>query len=91
MRWVTGLASCSLEKIQENYQSSVIKKNCSTFGIGIPNDPSKYINLEDVQVLSPQSLLMKYDLKKIDLLEINAEGSDLQVIKIFDIKHTQPE
>ena len=91
MRWATGLASFSLEKLKENFASGVVQKNCDRFGIEIPEDPKKQITSEEVDVISPATLLEKFKITKINLLQIDAEGYDLEVIKIFEIEKTQPE
>nr|MBI1232600.1 FkbM family methyltransferase [Cytophagales bacterium] len=91
MRWATGLTSFSKEKIEKAFEEGIVASNCSKFGIDIPVDQSKWISEEVVDVVSPQTLIRRYGLQKIDLLQIDAEGYDLEVIRIFDIPNTQPE
>lgn len=64
---------------------------CSKFGIEIPSDRSRWISEEEVKVISPKTLLKKFEIGKIDLLQIDAEGYDLEVIRIFDIENSKPE
>ena len=90
MRWATGLASFSLEQIQEHFRNGVVALNCKKYGLEIPKDPKEQIKAVDVEVISPQTLINKYSISQIDLLQIDAEGYDLEVIKIFDIEKTQP-
>lgn len=91
MRWATGLTSFSKEKIEDAFQNGIVQINCSKFGIEIPQDKSKWISEENVEVISPKTLLKKFGIGKIDLLQIDAEGYDLEVIRIFDIEKTNPE
>lgn len=91
MRWATGLTSFSREKIEKAFEDGIVASNCLKFGIEIPKDKSKWISEEEVEVISPKTLIEKYGLKKIDLLQIDAEGYDLEVIRIFDVATTQPE
>lgn len=91
MRWATGLTSFSKEKIESAFESGIVEVNCSKFGIEIPTDQSKWISEEEVEVISPKTLLKKFEIGKIDLLQIDAEGYDLEVIRIFDIESTKPE
>lgn len=91
MRWATGLTSFSKEKIEDAFQNGIVQINCSKFGIEIPQDKSKWISEENVEVISPKTLLKKFGIGKIDLLQIDAEGYDLEVIRIFDIENTKPE
>ena len=91
MRWATGLASFSKEKIEKAFEDGIVASNCKRFGIEIPTDQSQWISQEEVQVISPATLIQTYNLQQIDLLQIDAEGYDLEVIRIFDIATTQPK
>jgi FkbM family methyltransferase len=91
MRWATGLASFSKEKIEQAFEDGIVASNCKRFGIEIPADQSKWISQEEVQVIAPATLIQTYGLDHIDLLQIDAEGYDLEVIRIFDIPTTRPQ
>ena len=91
MRWATGLASFSLEKIQLAFKNGVVEKNCQKLGIAIPASPDAQIGFENVAVISPETLIKNYSISKIDLLQIDAEGYDLEVIRIFEIPKTNPQ
>ena len=91
MRWATGLASFSKEKIEMAFEDGIVASNCKRFGIEIPSDKSQWISHEDVQVIAPATLIQTYGLQHIDLLQIDAEGYDLEVIRIFDIPKTRPQ
>jgi FkbM family methyltransferase len=91
MRWATGLASFSKEKIEQAFKDGIVASNCKRFGIEIPADQSKWISQEEVQVIAPATLIKNYGLDHIDLLQIDAEGYDLEVIRIFDIPTTRPQ
>lgn len=90
MRWATGLASFSKEKIEQAFENGIVAHNCKVHGIEIPSDNSQWITEEEVEVISPKTLIKRYDLNKIDLLQIDAEGFDFEVIKMFDIPTTNP-
>lgn len=91
MRWATGLASFSKEKLEEAFENGVVEKNCQKFGIAIPQKPEERITYEQVEVISPKTLLKKYKIQAIDLLQIDAEGFDLEVIRLFEIPTTKPK
>ena len=91
MRWATGLTSFSKDKVLKAFKDGIVASNCRKFGIEIPKDKSKWVAHENVKVISPKSLINKYKLKQIDLLQIDAEGYDLEVIRIFDIAQTKPK
>ena len=90
MRWATGLASFSKEKIQQAFENGIVAHNCKVHGIKIPSDSNEWIVEEEVKVISPKTLIKQYDLEKIDLLQIDAEGFDFEVIKMFDLPATNP-
>jgi FkbM family methyltransferase len=91
MRWATGLTSFSREKVEKAFEDGIVASNCSKFGIEIPEDREKWVAHEEVDVISPKTLIDKYQINRIDLLQIDAEGYDLEVIRIFDIPRTQPQ
>lgn len=91
MRWATGLTSFSEEKVEKAFEEGIVASNCSKFGIAIPKDKDRWISKEEVEVIAPQTLMKRYDIRKIDLLQIDAEGYDLEVIRIFDLPRTNPE
>ena len=89
MRWATGLASFHRENVEKAFSSGMVEKQCLKFGIALP-PPSEWITEESVMVISPDTILKKYKIPHIDLLQIDVEGFDFEVIKIFDIQKTQP-
>ncbi|OOG78698.1 methyltransferase FkbM [Algoriphagus sp. A40] len=90
-RWATGLSSFSKNQVLKAYDSGIVAYNCKKYGETIPTDKSKWISQEEVRVISPESLIREFKIKKIDLLQIDAEGFDLEVIRIFDLKKHQPK
>lgn len=90
MRWATGLTSFSREMIEKAFEEGIVKYNCDRFGLEIPKDRSKWISQEAVEVITPKTLFSRYEIRKIDLLQIDAEGYDLEVIRIFNIEETKP-
>ena len=91
MRWATGLASFNKDNVQKAFDSGLVASRCKKHGIQIPEDDSKWIVEEEVPVITPEHILKEYEIQNIDLLQIDAEGFDFEVIKIFDIPKTRPE
>ncbi|SEG23509.1 methyltransferase, FkbM family [Algoriphagus boritolerans DSM 17298 = JCM 18970] len=90
-RWATGLSSFSKEQVLKAFDNGIVAYNCKKYGETIPQDKSKWISQEEVRVISPESLIREFGIKNIDLLQIDAEGFDLEVIRIFDLKKHQPK
>jgi len=91
MRWATGLASFNRSNVEKAFKSGLVAARCKKHGIEIPNDTSKHIVSETVKVISPETLQQKYQLANIDLLQIDTEGFDYQIIKMFDIAKYKPK
>jgi len=91
MRWATGLASFQRETLQKAFDSGLVAARCKKHGISIPTDPTQQITSEEVQVITPQSLLREHKVPRIDLLQIDTEGFDYEVIKMFDVAMSKPK
>ena len=90
MRWATGLASFFKENVEKAFSTGFVQKKCSKYNIKLPS-ASERIKSEEVMVISPETLLNRYNITTIDLLQIDVEGFDFEVIKIFDIQKTRPK
>jgi len=65
--------------------ASLLKKHVSNFGIDVSKAKSQIVNC-----LTVESLLKKHDFFKIDLLQIDAEGLDLLILKQFFFIDIEP-
>lgn len=90
-RWATGLSSFSKDQVLKAFDNGIVAYNCKEYGETIPTDKSKWISQEEVRVISPESIIREFNIQKIDLLQIDAEGFDLEVIRIFDLKKYKPK
>ena len=89
MRWATGLASFYKPNVEKAFSSGLVQAKCSKYNIEIPTQEKRIVT-EDVLVISPQSLLKENNISSIDLLQIDVEGYDYEVIKIFDVEKSKP-
>ena len=90
MRWATGLASFQRSTLEQAYSSGHIDRVSKKYGLSIPKDSDIHIVEETVRVVSPSTLLKLYTIDQIDLLQIDTEGYDYEVIKLFDVSATKP-
>lgn len=90
MRWATGLSSFNRENVEKAFSNGFVHNQCRKNQIDLPPS-SEWIKTEKVMVISPQAIMEKYSISAIDLLQIDVEGFDYEVIKMFDIKKTQPK
>jgi len=91
MRWATGLASFDEENVLKAFENGLVDSQCEKYGIQIPENQKDWIESEDVQVICPETLLKTYKIESVDLLQIDCEGYDFEVIKLFNIAKTQPK
>jgi hypothetical protein len=59
-------------------------------GITLPVNKEEYISEEKVLCISTSTLLKQNRIGKIDWLQIDTEGFDYEVIKMFNIEQTKP-
>ncbi|MCR9152751.1 MAG: FkbM family methyltransferase [Croceimicrobium sp.] len=89
MRWATGLASFQRDVLEKAFTTGMVQSQCEKYNIQIP-EASKQIVSEEVMIISPETLLEKYQINNIDLLQIDTEGFDFEIIRIFQIDKFRP-
>jgi FkbM family methyltransferase len=90
-RWATGLTSFNRSVIEEQIESGYIERQAKKEGTPLPENKDDFIAVESVECICTDSLVKKYNLSKIDWLQIDTEGFDFEIIKMFDIDRTRPE
>jgi FkbM family methyltransferase len=90
-RWATGLTSFDRLVLEEAVRSGYIDRQAAKEGIPLPGDKEQYIAEEQVECISTDTLIRKYNLGTINWLQIDTEGFDFEIIKIFNIPRTKPE
>jgi FkbM family methyltransferase len=89
-RWATGLTSFNKSVLVKAFASGHVARQAAKQGISVPDDPSQHIIEEKVPVITSRSLLTTYKVEKIDLLQIDSEGFDFEIIKMFDLTEVRP-
>jgi FkbM family methyltransferase len=89
-RWATGLASFDRGVVEKSFASGHVARQAKKQGIDIPIDETKWICEEKVPVVSVETLVELYDIEEIDLLQIDTEGFDFEIIKMFDFQKLKP-
>ncbi len=82
-RWATGLATFNRKVLEEAFENGYIEKWAKVDSIPIPNSKEEQIIAEEIQVTSTDTLLQSNNLSKVDFLQIDTEGFDFEVIKLF--------
>lgn len=89
-RWATGLTTFDRSVLEKVVQSEHVKACAYKEGVLIPKKVEDRIQAVQIQSISPSSLLKKYLISRIDWLQIDTEGFDFEIIKMFDIGNTRP-
>lgn len=90
-RWATGLSSFQKETIESKIENGEIDAVANHNGVTPPKNHSDYLKVEKVETKSPQFLMEKYNLQEYDVLQVDAEGFDFEIVKMFDIRNYPPK
>lgn len=90
-RWATGLSSFNRGVLEAAVRSGYIEREAIKEGSPLPADKNDYITEEMVECISTETLIKRFNLTKIDWLQIDTEGFDFEIIKMFNIGGTKPE
>jgi FkbM family methyltransferase len=90
-RWAHGLTSFNRSVLEEAVRSGYVEKQAIKEGCRLPERKEDYITEEQVECISTESLVKRFGLGKIDWLQIDTEGFDFEIIKMFNIAVTRPE
>jgi len=82
-RWATGLATFNKDVLEEAFENGYVEKWASIDGTPIPTEKEKQIIAEEIQVISTDTLLKSNNINHVDFLQIDTEGFDFEVIKLF--------
>ena len=89
-RWATGLTTFDRSVLEKAVRSDYVKDCARREGVAIPVKLDDRIQATQIKAISPRTLLKEYQLSTIDWLQIDTEGFDFEIIKMFDIGTTQP-
>lgn len=90
-RWATGLTTFSRETIEKAVQSKYVLESARKEGVVVPEKAAARIKEENILTITPETLLKEYNIKKLTWLQIDTEGYDFEIIKMFNISETQPK
>lgn len=90
-RWATGLSTFSREALEKNIEAGHIAVKLKQEGKTPPERTEDYITEVQVPCITAETLLRKYEIKQLDWLQIDTEGFDFEIIKMFNIPETKPK
>ncbi|MEX2564488.1 MAG: FkbM family methyltransferase [Cyclobacteriaceae bacterium] len=90
-RWATGLSSFNKAVLIQKIQDGSLQKKALKEGLKIPEREEDWIIGEEIDTISPDALLEKFDKGGFQLLIIDTEGFDFEIIKMLDLNRIDPE
>lgn len=89
-RWATGISSFHKFHLEKHIQNGYVTKMMRGKEHLLPQSKEDYITIEKVKVLTFQSLLCKYYINQIDLLQVDVEGYDYRLLKTINFAIFRP-
>ena len=89
-RWATGLASFVRSSIEGKIADGYVAKCIQKYNEKAPASIDAYIATQDVECVTFQHIFSITALQKIDLLQIDTEGFDFEIIKMFPFDQLKP-
>lgn len=89
-RWAHGLSSFNRDVLEKAIDSGRIANKLEEEGRPVPSRKEDYIQEVSVSCISSATLLKKYQIGRPDFLQIDTEGFDYEIIKIFNIPENKP-
>lgn len=90
-RWATGLTSFNREVLEKAFTSGYVSRQSEKEGVKIPADWNDRVITQKVEVITVSTLLARYEINGFNVLQIDTEGYDFEILKMFDFSKIQPE
>lgn len=82
-RWASGLSSFLKSHLQEKIENGYIEKKAKRTGISVPKNKENWIDYDEINCLTFNSIFQQNNVQQIDLLQIDTEGYDYEILKLF--------
>jgi FkbM family methyltransferase len=89
-RWATGLASFKKSHLEKHIAEGYIERMIGDERNRLPASKTEYICSEIVTTMTFNTLLDKYRIENLDLLQIDTEGYDYTLLQLFDFARLRP-
>jgi FkbM family methyltransferase len=90
-RWASGLSSFLRSHLEEKIENGYIEKKAKKTGIPLPKDKADWIGFDEIQCLTFETIFQKNNVQKIDVLQIDTEGFDYEILKLFKFNTFLPK
>ena len=89
-RWATGLASFNRHHLQHHIDNGYVERMAKSEGIDLPDCRGDWITSEKVNIMTFESLFREYQVTRLDLLQIDTEGFDHEILKLYNFHRLAP-
>ncbi len=90
-RWASGISSFLKSHLEEKIANGYIEKKAKKTGIELPENQSDWITYDEVKCVPFSELIEEHKIHKIDLLQIDTEGFDYEILKLFKFDTILPK
>jgi FkbM family methyltransferase len=90
-RWATGLTTFHKPTLQDKVDRGDVDNIAKRKGIKVPSQKEEYIDQVKVESKTFEFLRAKYKIQEVDVLQIDVEGFDFEVIKLYDLSQNKPK
>lgn len=91
MRWATGLSTFHLPTLQKKVDAGEIDKLAARYKVKTPPNISQYLESVPVECKTFDFLRQKFNIKEVDVLQIDTEGFDFEIVKLYDLENHKPK
>lgn len=82
-RWASGLSSFLKAHLEEKITNGYIEKKAKKTGISLPQNKADWIGFDTINCLTFDTIFQKNSVTTIDFLQIDVEGYDYEILKLF--------
>lgn len=90
-RWASGLSSFLRSHLEEKIDNGYIEKKAKKTGIPLPKAKADWIGFDEIECLTFETIFQKNNVQKIDVLQIDTEGFDYEILKLFKFNAFLPK
>lgn len=90
-RWATGLTTFHKQTLKDKVDRGDVDAIAKKKNINVPSKKEDYVDQVKVESKTFEFLRAKYQIEEVDVLQIDVEGFDFEVIKLYDLSQNKPK
>jgi FkbM family methyltransferase len=89
-RWATGLTTFRKETLLSKINDGYVERCARKYGDTLPANRNQWITEQTIRCITFEQILTESGFPRIDLLQIDAEGFDLEIIRMIPFHLIKP-